>query len=596
MGDEANRQAYINSALTTFEPYKSGCGAYAVMSGRSVFTILVNFTGLVGSDWHFDVHKEICSLAKMNTTIFTLAAANKEKKRRVSTKVPRDVAAAIAVSECKKRFKDGYSLREIKSFEGDSVYDVETDLVSEGIISPLLTKRAAYGHVSHFDSKLITKNPEQTVMVMTKLDGNRGLVLEWEGSLKCITRNSKEYPSWVMSLIHVDAKRVIDALKSMCGIPDAMLDGELYAPSFSIGEHTSALCVNQTKSHAVDPKFMDDLSFYVFDFKPLETDAQPLTRSLSFSERSAALASMFESIRTSRIQYHTGKLVRMVDVPQELDAAAACGEEGIVVYLLDKPYEAGTATGKLKYKKKYTMEGLVIGMKKTSRNANNPNLLVLIIPPGLPAPTCTTFELVCHGTRESSAATANEIIQSFKEGKPYLIKFSFDSFTVSASGSPPVPRNVTFEGKRDDVDPPSMLLETYNSMLPDFVIQEVDVSGVFGFVGFTGETIIVHGEFPGYQEYCVEYTQPLRSGGYIPRLAVETTTFESDTFALIGKHAIDSLPRVDEHLSEKIAECIVESAIECARSVRTRPDGSLDIRAMSQAASQATSSVGGSMR
>jgi len=235
---------------------------------------------------------------------------------------------------------------------------IVTKNVQLGIDSKTINK-VIPGLIPEFNVQLSNKyfdKPEvvegKKFAITTKIDGSRIIAMKDDGKVSFWTRQGQKYEG----LVDLE-----EELKSMT-FDNFILDGEIVAIN-SDKENTYKNTMKLSRTKELEKH---GLKMLVFDYMPI-ANFKVQKCPMSYETRRAALSFMFESA----IKYEYFELLPLLYVGKDtamitkiLDEQVANGEEGIMINILDAPYEFKRSNNLLKCKKFQDTELKVIGFEE----------------------------------------------------------------------------------------------------------------------------------------------------------------------------------------------------------------------------------------
>ena len=236
--------------------------------------------------------------------------------------------------------------------------DIVCKDVQLGIDSKTINK-VIPGLIPEFNVQLSNKyfdKPEivegKNFAITTKIDGSRIIAMKENGQVSFWTRQGQKYTG----LVDLE-----EELKIMV-FDNFILDGEIVA----INTDKESTYKNTMKLSRTKDLEKHGLKMLVFDYMPI-TDFKAQKCSMSYETRRATLSFIFESA----IKYEYFELLPLLYVGNDttmitkiLDEQVANGEEGIMINILDAPYEFKRTNNLLKVKKFQDTEVEIIGFEE----------------------------------------------------------------------------------------------------------------------------------------------------------------------------------------------------------------------------------------
>ena len=236
--------------------------------------------------------------------------------------------------------------------------DIITKNVQLGIDSKTINK-VIPGLIPEFNVQLSNKyfdKPEvvegKEFVLTTKIDGSRIIAMKEEGKVSFWTRQGQKYEG------------LVDLEAALLKSPEdnIVLDGEIVAID-TAKEDTYKNTMKLSRTKELEKH---GLKMLVFDYMPI-ANFKVQKCPMSYETRRAALSFMFESA----IKYEYFELLPLLYVGKDtamitkiLDEQVANGEEGIMINILDAPYEFKRSNNLLKCKKFQDTELKVIGFEE----------------------------------------------------------------------------------------------------------------------------------------------------------------------------------------------------------------------------------------
>ena len=189
-------------------------------------------------------------------------------------------------------------------------------------------------------------------LVEPKINGNRGLVIIENGTIKTLSRNNKP----IYNTEHIQ-QAILRA-----GINNIVFDGEFYTSHSKLNNDwstTTAILRTQTKHEA-----SHDLNFWVFDMIPLVSWNRGLNEVPLYKRKYELLLTVNKVNNSSVVYVDHRVIIKPCTLPDHMSTAIENGWEGIVLKNPESFYECKRSSNWLKLKPVHTEEFPIIGVQE----------------------------------------------------------------------------------------------------------------------------------------------------------------------------------------------------------------------------------------
>lgn len=257
-------------------------------------------------------------------------------------------------AEIVARFIDAHEDKEIKDFILESV----TKKMKLGISEKTVNEVWGKGFLNQFEVMLAKKYEDEQhkiegkeFVLTEKYDGVRAVFIKKNNNIKCFSRQGQ----LITGLTEIE--------KEIAQLPDAVYDGELLIKDYTkykdrnVLQETLKITRKDGEKTGVNFMLFDVISNE--DFEEGKSKENYLQRRAFLSNH--VLSHQFENVHLIPILYRGKELDVIPDLLAQLEAQ---GKEGLMLNIVDAPYECKRSSNILKLKTMLTADLQVIGFEK----------------------------------------------------------------------------------------------------------------------------------------------------------------------------------------------------------------------------------------